>query len=63
MLDDGTQQGLMRHANVSTTMNIYGRASMNAKQEANSKVVQMICPERLFVLIVGMMLRGFALSY
>jgi integrase len=44
MLDDtgantGTQQGLMRHANVSTTMNIYGRASMKAKQKANSKVV------------------------
>jgi integrase len=51
MLDDtgantGTQQGLMRHANVSTTMNIYGRASMKAKQEANSKVVQMILPGR-----------------
>jgi integrase len=51
MLDDtgantGTQQGLMRHANVSTTMNIYGRASMKAKQEANSKVVQMILPVR-----------------
>jgi integrase len=51
MLDDtgantGTQQGLMRHANVSTTMNIYGRASMKAKQEANSKVVQMILPRK-----------------
>lgn len=51
MLDDtgantGTQQGLMRHANVSTTMNIYGRASMKAKQEANSKVVQMILPKK-----------------
>jgi integrase len=49
MLDDtgantGTQQGLMRHANVSTTMNIYGRASMKAKSEANSKVVQMVLP-------------------
>jgi hypothetical protein len=59
MLDDtgantGTQQGLMRHANVSTTMNIYGRASMKAKQEANSKVVQMILPRKLIVLSVGM---------
>jgi integrase len=51
MLDDtgantGTQQGLMRQANVSTTMNIYGRAGMKAKQEANSKVVQMILPRK-----------------
>ena len=51
MLDDtgantGTQQGLMRHANVATTMNVYGRASMKAKQEANSKVVQMILPKK-----------------
>jgi integrase len=36
----GTQQGRMRHANVSTTMNVYGRASMKAKSEANRKVVQ-----------------------
>jgi integrase len=47
MLDDtgantGTQQKLMRHANVSTTMDFYGRSSMKAKQEANSKVVQMV---------------------
>jgi integrase len=51
MLDDtgantGTQQGLMRHASVSTTMNVYGRASMKAKSEANSKVVQMILPRK-----------------
>jgi integrase len=51
MLDDtgantGTQQGLMRHASVSTTMNVYGRASMKAKSEANSKVVQMILPKK-----------------
>jgi integrase len=51
MLDDtgantGTQQGLMRHANVSTTMNVYGRASMKAKQEANGKVVKMILPRQ-----------------
>jgi integrase len=51
MLDDtgantGTQQGLMRHASVSTTMNVYGRASLKAKSEANSKVVQMILPRR-----------------
>ena len=39
---------LMRHANVSTTMNVYGRASMKAKQEANSKVVEMVLPKRAF---------------
>jgi integrase len=38
----GVQQKLMRHANVSTTMNVYGNASLRAKQEANSKVVQMV---------------------
>jgi integrase len=30
--------GLMRHANISTTMNTYGRAAIKAKQEANTKV-------------------------
>jgi integrase len=40
------QKGLMRHANISTTMNTYGRAAMKAKQEANSKVVQMILPKK-----------------
>lgn len=38
----GVQQKLMRHANVATTMNVYGRASLRAKQQANSKVVQMV---------------------
>lgn len=37
----GVQQKLMRHAQVSTTMNVYGNALMTAKREANSKVVQM----------------------
>lgn len=37
----GVQQKLMRHANISTTANVYGRSSMKAKAEANSKVVQM----------------------
>jgi integrase len=40
------QQGLMRHANISTTMNVYGRAAIKAKQEANSKVVQMLLPRK-----------------
>ena len=37
----GVQQKLMRHAKVSTTMNVYGNALMTAKPEANSKVVRM----------------------
>jgi integrase len=37
----GVQQKLMRHAQVSTTMNVYGNALMKSKREANSKVVQM----------------------
>lgn len=36
----GVQQKLMRHAQVSTTMNIYGNALMKSKRDANSKVVQ-----------------------
>jgi integrase len=38
----GVQQKLMRHANVATTMNIYGNAAQKAKAQANSKVVQML---------------------
>ena len=32
----------MRHSNVATTMNVYGNASLRAKQKADSKVVQMV---------------------
>lgn len=38
----GVQQKLMRHSNVATTMNVYGHASLGAKRQANSKVVQMV---------------------
>jgi hypothetical protein len=38
----GVQQKLMRHSNVATTMNVYGNATLRAKQDANSKVVQMV---------------------
>jgi integrase len=41
----GVQQKLMRHSNVATTMNIYGNATLKAKQKANSKVVQMVIPQ------------------
>lgn len=38
----GVQQKLMRHANVATTMNVYGNSTLRAKKQANSKVVQMV---------------------
>jgi hypothetical protein len=37
----------MRHSNVATTMNVYGNASLRAKQQANSKVVQMVIAREL----------------
>jgi integrase len=37
----GVQQKLMRHAQVSTRMNIYGNALMESKRKANSKVARM----------------------
>ena len=41
----GVQQKLMRHSNVATTMNVYGNSTLKAKQQANSKVVQMVMPQ------------------
>jgi integrase len=38
----GVQQKLMRHAQIATTMNVYGDAMMESKRTANSKVVQMV---------------------
>ncbi len=38
----GVQQKLMRHAQVSTTMDVYGTALMDSKRQANSKVVKMV---------------------
>ncbi|HEV2484720.1 MAG TPA: tyrosine-type recombinase/integrase [Terracidiphilus sp.] len=43
----GVQQKLMRHSNVATTMNVYGNASLKAKQQANSKAVQMVIAQQL----------------
>jgi len=40
----GVQQKLMRHAQVSTTMNVYGKALVKSKRDANSKVVRMAMP-------------------
>ncbi len=38
----GVQQKLMRQSNVATTMNVYGNATIKAKQQANSRAVQMV---------------------
>jgi hypothetical protein len=38
----GVQQKLMRHANISTTMNVYGGALMEAKRQANTSVVRRV---------------------
>jgi hypothetical protein len=35
-------QMLIRHANVSTTMNVHGTSNLPAKHSPNSKVVQMV---------------------
>lgn len=43
----GVQQKLMRHANVGTTMDVYGNALMESKRSANSKIVQMALPGTL----------------
>ena len=52
----GVQQKLMRHAQVSTRMNVYGNALMDAKRQANSKVVSMalrVAPNGPNSLVVG----------
>ena len=36
------QQELMRHANIQTTMNVYGSAMLESKRSANSKIVRMV---------------------
>lgn len=38
------QKELMRHASITTTMNLYGAAVSERKREADSNVVQMIVP-------------------
>jgi hypothetical protein len=32
----------MRHSNVATTMNVYGNASLKAKQKASSNVIRIV---------------------
>lgn len=36
------QQNLMRHADIRTTMNMYGETPMQNRREANSKVVEIV---------------------
>lgn len=36
------QQELMRHADIRTTMNVYGKAMEASKREAHGKVVRMV---------------------
>jgi len=36
------QQELMRHANIQTTMNVYGSAMLESKRTANSKIVRLV---------------------
>ncbi len=38
------QQELMRHADIRTTMNVYGKAMDTSKREAHSKVVRLVLP-------------------
>ena len=38
----GVQKDLMRHANISTTMNVYGRALPKGQRKANNNVVMML---------------------
>lgn len=42
----GVQQKLMRHANIATTMNVYGGAFMDAKRKANTSVVQRVLSQK-----------------
>jgi integrase len=38
----GVQQKLMRHAQIATMLDAYGDSQMDAKRQANAKVVQMV---------------------
>ena len=40
----GVQQKLMRHADIRTTMNVYGEAATAEMAEAHSKVVRLALP-------------------
>jgi site-specific recombinase XerD len=41
------QQELMPHADIRTTMNIYGKAMEQSKREAHGKVVRLVLASRV----------------
>jgi integrase len=41
------QQELMRHADIRTTMNIYGKAMEKSKRETRGKVVRLVLPSKV----------------
>jgi len=41
------QQELMRHADIRTTMNVYGKAMDESKRAAHSKVVRLVLPSKV----------------
>src|SRR5207245_1493069 len=41
------QQELMRHADIRTTMNVYGKAMDESKREAHRKVVSLVLPSKV----------------
>ena len=45
-VDVKVQQELLRHSDIRTTLNIYTQAVPDALRQANSKVVEMVLPER-----------------
>jgi len=45
-VDLKVEQELLRHADIRTTMNIYTHAMPDAMRRANSRVVEMVLPER-----------------
>ena len=47
------QQELMRHASITTTMNVYGKAMPSIKRKANSKVVSMVLKKQRRKLLVA----------
>jgi integrase len=41
------QQELMRHADICTTMNVYGKAMDESKRAAHGKVVRLVLPAKV----------------
>jgi len=41
------QQELMRHADIRTTMNVYGKAMDESKRKAHGKVVGLVLPSKV----------------